>query len=383
MIKILPVGLYSFSILILLLIGALTSCAKPPSGAYSTATMPASNIEAPPLVTAEPGLRRIQRSGPVKLRPDHPQRYVVAPGDTLVEVVGVFFQQPWRWPEVWRPQPGAEAPEAIYPGEVIELYYEAGQPRLRPVAGIPTIKLSPQIRVQPIEAAVPTVPRQAVRSLLKESIVTTKATWNAAPSITANPDDRVILGIGERFYVTGFTEFDQRSYRVFHPGGQYRDPATGDVLGFIGYYVGEAVLQQPGDPAIFVLTDLRREARAGDRLFPVDEQRTEIYEFVPQIPPPDAQGYVVGVFGDSVVAGQYQTVVVNLGETEGMEPGYVLDIFSKDLVPEQNWGWLGFASPTWRRIGSLMLYDIYPDMSYGLVTDMTDAIRISDRVQAP
>lgn len=385
MIKILSFGLHSFCALtiILLTLTALTSCARAPSPDYPPTAMSASSAEAPPLVTADAGFgQRVRQSGPIELRPDHPRRYVVEPGDSVLEIAGVFFQQPWRWPEVWRPQPGSDEPEAVYPGEVIELYYEMGQPRLRPVAGIPTIKLSPQIRFEPIEASVPTVPRQAVKSLLKQSIVTTKAIWNNAPTIAANPDDRVLIGIGEKMYVSGFTDFDQVNYGVFHPGGQYRDPATGDVLGFVGYYVGEAVLEQPGDPAVFVLTDLKREARAGDRLFPVQEQRAEIYEFVPQMPPPDTAGYVIGVFGEGVVAGQYQSVVVNLGETEGMEPGYILDIFSKDLVPQQS-GWLASAAQPWRRVGSLMLYDIYPDMSYGLVTDMTDPIRVSDRVQTP
>jgi hypothetical protein len=215
--------------------------------------------------------------------------------------------------------------------------------------------------------------------------VVNKADWQEAPVIVGNFDDRVLLSPGNQIYVyaSGIEDFDQRRYQVFRFDKEYRDPATGQPLGFSGLYVGEAVLEQEGNPAVLALTEAHLESRAGDHLFPLLHDEVEHYYFLPKAAPPDTKGYIISLLGDHVLASQYQSVVVNLGDRDGMEPGYMLNIFA---TARNN------TKPMFRpvaqqlpehKIGSLMLYKVHEEVSYGLVITMNDSIRVLDRVEAP
>jgi hypothetical protein len=51
-------------------------------------------------------------AAPIRLADDAPDSHVVVTGDTLWGISGKFLKEPWRWPEVWRPQPRADPQSA-------------------------------------------------------------------------------------------------------------------------------------------------------------------------------------------------------------------------------------------------------------------------------
>ncbi len=344
----------------------------------ATAAGPAS----PPVVPR----RARPPAGPVRWRADRPQNYVVKPDDTLLQVAGVFLEQPWRWQEVWRPAAGTAATQ-LYPGQIIELVDEPGQPHLRPAtaSAADTVRLSPQARVEALSQPIATLPRAAVAGFLKESIVVDSSDWEAAPVIVSNYDDRVLLPAGWVYiYVTGLDSSDQRRYRVFHPLGEYRDPGSGQSLGFGGAFVGTAVLEKAEEeqPAVLVMTDSQMEARAGDRLFPADQfTAVEPYNFTLQAPPPDLQGQIISLLGNNVVAGQYQSVVVNLGAGNGVTVGDMLGVYSTGRGLRNCAGYAGRLPA--HNIATLMLYKVYDQVSYGLITAMRDYVERCDGVGEP
>ena len=231
---------------------------------------------------------------PVVVRPDHPQSYTVAPGDTLWSIAGRFLQNPWQWRQIWRQNPQVRNPHRIYPGDVLRFSYDAnGRPQLELSQGgeVPLIKLSPEIRVETISQPILPVPRAAVESFLTRALVLSEAEWKALPYLMADEDEQVVYVDRDRVYGRGAT-FDQPRYQVYQPGEPLREPGSGRSLGIAGVYQGEATLEKDGDPATFVLSRTVMPIHAGARLVEI-EPEAELYNFEPHPVPPDTEGFIL------------------------------------------------------------------------------------------
>jgi len=321
---------------------------------------------------------------PVVLRQDHPQTYTVAPGDTLWSIAGRFLQDPWRWREIWRQNPQLRNPNRIYPGDVLQFSHGAdGQPQLAVAERdeVPLLKLSPKVRIEELSQPIPPVPRDAVESFLTRAAILSDAQWKETPYIVADDDDQVVYTARDRVYARG-SLFDQPRYQVFRPGEALREPGSDRYLGTAGVYLGEAILDQDGDPATFTLANTTAPIRAGDRLLPIEAER-ELYSFEPHPVPPDTEGSIIAKLDTDVTQiTQYSSLIVNLGAQEGIEPGHVLAIYGRGRAVEDPVSGGSVKLPG-ERAGLLMIYKVHDLVSYGLVMQAERAIRLQDRVTTP
>jgi hypothetical protein len=86
-------------------------------------------------------------------------------------------------------------------------------------------------------------------------------------------------------------------------------------------------------------------------------------------------------------------VVINRGAGDGLAPGNVLAVFQAgDVIPDTaNRGFLNsmsrLAAPKVRlpeeRTGTFMVFKTFDHLSYGLVVEATNVIRVADRVENP
>jgi nucleoid-associated protein YgaU len=319
----------------------------------------------------------------VELKPDYPTKYVVVKGDTLWDISGVFLKYPWHWPDIWYANPQVENPHLIYPGDELSLVWRDGRPVLELNRGQRTVKLSPQMRETLIEQPIPTIPLSAIKPFLEKPRVVGEEVLDNAPYVVASAEERLISGAGDYIYARGVLEEDSPIYNVFRPGQVYKDPDTGEILGYEAIYTAEAKVNRHGDPAKVDLTYSDRETIVGDRLLEVEEEDYDLF-FTPRSPEQDVHGRIISVYDGVSQIGQYQVIASNLGDRDGMEVGHVLSVYQagdtiKDTITPDPKDTVTLPD---EHAGEAMVFKIYNKVSYAIVMKATRAIHVLDKVSS-
>jgi LysM domain len=325
------------------------------------------------------------------LRPDHPDSYVVVKGDTLWDISGKFLTKPWLWPELWRANPQIENPHLIYPGDVIRLVYIEGQPALmvdrgeagRTYHASPSTneKLEPKIRATPLENPIPAINLGAIQGFLVQNRVVAPSLLDAAPYVIQGESDRLVVGSGDRVYVRGTLE-ESQSYSFVRKGPLYRDPATNEVLGQEATYIGlgRVVAQENGIATLFVNSS-REEIQIGDRVLPTEERAVDA-TFFPSAPSQPVDGELIAVTNGVTQVGQFDVVVIDRGERNGLETGNVLAIYKKGALARDRIANQTIRLPS-ERAGLLMIFRVFDKLSYGLVLATERPLAVFDEVKNP
>jgi LysM domain len=356
-----------------------------------------------------------------ELSPNAPDSYTVKPRDTLWAISGMFLKSPWRWPALWGMNlQEIRNPHLIYPGQQLFLDKSSGRAVLRTQAGTgaptDTVRVSPRTRTSTLaDASIPTLPAHLIEPFLAEPLIIDEATLLRAPRIVATQELRILLSRGDRAYArsqsVGDTEGDLEGnlstakgvsdqYRVFRNATPLKDPNTGLVIAYEAQYVGNAELVRGESlrdskdkagkdfkeivPATIDITNSKEEMRVGDRLLP--EPKREFATYTPRAPEKRIEGArIVSIYGSAVVnAAQNQVVSINRGKADGLETGHVLAI-QKDGESIQDR--TDPAKPQIKlpeeRNGLLMVFKTFDKLSYGLVLQITDNVRVGDHLINP
>lgn len=330
--------------------------------------------------------------GGLALNPNAPDSYVVKHGDTLWGIAKVFLRDPWFWPEIWQVNPQVKNPHLIYPGDTLRLVYIEGKPTILLQRG-DSARVEPRVRSQPFEGAVTAIPYETVSAFMSKPSVLTKEQIKAAPYVLATRDLHVAMAEGDTVYARGFTgPVDLGShYNVVHVGDALLDPDDHRIVGYDGIFTGAGHVTRGGDPTTLLMTESARETEAGDKLFAggVDVP----LDFIPSPPKVKTDGRIMAVSNGVTMIGQYEVVVINRGAADGIMPGNVLAVFQAgDVIRDTaNKGFLNgmtrLASPKVQlpdeRTGTFMVFKTFEHLSYGLIMEATNVIRVADRVQNP
>ncbi|MBI2747904.1 MAG: LysM peptidoglycan-binding domain-containing protein [Burkholderiales bacterium] len=348
-----------------------------------------------------------------ELAANAPDRYTIKSGDTLWAISRLYLKSPWRWPELWGMNlADIKNPHRIYPGQVLLLERQDGMVRLK-VEGAqdagepPTVHVSPRTRYEMLSSsALPTLKSHIIEAFLAEPVVVDDATLNAAPRIVSALESRVLITRGDRAYARGSESAplldDQgkdQLFRIFRNATPLKDPNTGEVLGYEAHYVGKAVLvrgegtsdvenRDGGKTADFVpatidIVGAKEEIRVGDRLLPEPPRQMQTY--TPHAPNDKVEGRIVSVYGNAVInAGQNQVVAINKGTADGMDPGLVLAILKDGArVLDRTDGSPSPMKLPDERNGLLMVFRTFERVSYALILEITDGVRVGDRLVNP
>ena len=332
-------------------------------------------------------------------RADAPDQHTVVKGDTLWDISATFLNNPWCWPQVWGlNRDEIRNPHWIYPGQII--YFDRARGRLslnRPDANDgdagqpPVARLSPQLRTEGLgKDAVPAIGGGAIEPFLSQPLVAEADELAGAPRILASAEGRVFMGQGDKVYVRGDLKGGS-SFQVFRPGNPLKDPDTGKVLAHEAVYLGTVNLvaeaSQGADAHSFVVSSSKQEIRAGDLLLPAPP--TPFRNYAPHPPERLVSARVMSIYSGVAQAGQSQIVTVNRGSVDGLDVGSVLQLYHAGKVvpdPERK-GFLGIGSKSLKlpdeQNGSLFIFRVFKRVSYGLIMQVTEPVRVGDVAKSP
>ena len=329
--------------------------------------------------------------GPV-LADNVPDSYVVKKGDTLWGVAKVFLRDPWYWPEIWQVNPQIKNPHLIYPGDTLRLVFIDGRPQVVMLQRGDAARVQPRVRSQPLETAITTIPYATVAAFMSKPSVLDRDQVKHAPYLLATRDLHVVMSEGDTLYARGFNNPAELGthYNVIRVGDALIDPDDHRLLGYDGIFTGSGHVTRQGDPTTLIMTESTRESRAGDKLIAggVDVP----LDFIPSSPRVATNGRIIAVSNGVTVIGQYEVVVINRGAHDGLAPGNVLGVFDRGPIVRDtnkngffNLDRLGAAKvalPS-ERTGTFMVFKTFDNISYGLIMEATNLIRVGDMVQNP
>ncbi|ENY72468.1 LysM domain-containing protein [Aeromonas diversa CDC 2478-85] len=338
------------------------------------------------------------------LRKGYPQTYTVQRGDTLWDIAGHYLQKPWQWPTLWKGNPQIADPHWIYPGDVLHLTWVDGQPQLsRGMAGAKrVVTLSPHVRSDSKLNPVPALPLSSLAPFLSQELLfSSPKQGETLPYVLGNNEGQQAILDHHPLFVQGLLE-PGRQYGAYRPGREYRDPKSGDWLGQEATLTGivRADMQWSNGQTQATLIANRQEVRQGDRLMPLPGPEIEQALFIPRGAAPILDGIIVDMPNRMSVAGKLDVVLINKGALDHMAPGSVLDVKRPGLAMVKTYGeqpvyrdtTTGFdrafhSDPTLQlppeSVARVMLFRVYDRMSYGLILQSRDMVRVGYSVDAP
>ena len=334
---------------------------------------------------------------PLQLADNAPTRYEVKKGDTLWSIAARFLKSPWRWNEIWRMNKDQiRNPHRIYPGDILVLQTGTdGQPQLSiaqplPEEARPTVRLSPSVRIEPIDtAAIPSIPPAIIDPFLTRPLIIGEDGLASSPKIVGGPDTRVVLASGNKVYATGIKDSDGANWQVYRPGKALSTPGKKEVLGYEAEYLGDAIVDKHGEVTTLFIVSSKKEIVIGDKLVQIAPER--IVSYPPHAPDRDVEGRIIALPTTLIESGRDAILTLDLGKRDGMEVGHVVALYhdpgSIEVIDESK-KYRFFPDKKklqlpQERIGLAFVFRVFDKVSYALVLSSTKQIELGDSVRKP
>jgi hypothetical protein len=337
------------------------------------------------------------------VRSDAPDRHVVVKGDTLWDISGKFFKDPWKWPHIWGlNKDSIKDPHWIYPGDVIFLDRSSGtlrfgQPGSEGISGQPgsegtngmaasgvsetggNVRLYPEVLKYPsTHDAIPSIPASAIEPFLTQPLVIEKDALEDAPALIGAREGRVILGNDDTGFVKGLPSDKDLQWQIYRPGKTFIDPDTGEVLGIEAIYLGNAEVTRFADVSTVAITHAVQEIYAGDRMVLPSAEAVNAY--LPRAPESNISARVISIYGGVSQGGQNSVITLNKGARDGLESGHVLALYRKGEVVKSEGE--KYALPD-ERYGLVFVFRVFNKVSYALVMQTRLPVQLLDRANTP
>ena len=307
----------------------------------------------------------------IQLRSEH--SYTVKAGDTLWGIAAHFLKNPWDWPQIWHRNAYIKNPNLIYPGDRIVITRGPnGQPELS------VISLHPQMTAEPL----PTVATGEVMPFLgTPGVIASKKAYDQLPYLAASASEHIVYTVGDKLYASGLEQAPAGAhYQIVALGPELYRPGVKKPVGYALRDLGSAVVRSNGTHAAVEITNALKEISLGDRLVPTTDRRVPHY--FPSAPTHPVSAQIIAKMSNYPELMVGQVVIVDQGQESGLSAGNVLQIERPGGEKENAVTGKPFALPP-QKVGTVMLFRIFPTVSYAVITTATHGILVGDKLASP
>lgn len=268
---------------------------------------------------------------------EEPIIYTVKQGDTLWDISQRFIKDPYYWPNLWSNNPAIGNPHLIYPGQKLRIY--DGRIEIIPAGGVDSMEVSDigAAVVTPEELfLIPTYggAQSFISSTEVASLGTLVDTVDNRTMVTIN--DTVFLEMADLAAVKPGDVFELITMgpKVTHPmakktfGYQLEEP-----IGFQTIQLGTVEITEVTESvAVATITTALREIKRGSKVRPY----TRVPDRIPRIIADIAlEGYILTDDIGKLAMGQWEVILIDIGQESGLMVGNELEIYRKREVTDE------------------------------------------------
>lgn len=287
-----------------------------------------------------------------------PQQHIVQKGDTLWDICGQYFRDPWRWPNVWALNAQITNPHWIYPGDIVRLRMGDGAPA-------PTVFTTNLNSTAVVSQNIGYIAEGKVEN---------------AGRLAHSPLARGYLGESDLVYLK-MPKLDEvkigQRYSIFTFLDEVTHPKDGSVMGRKVEVMGVVEVKSVEDN--FARAEIRRSFREIERGMYIGELLEHLHVVSPRQNLIDLQGAVVDTMRKITELGQHHLIFLDRGAKDGVQVGnrfFVLrrgDGFDNLKLTEDQ------AMP-WEQIGEVIVLETQDRNSTAMLTRAALEARRGDRI---
>ena len=301
-----------------------------------------------------------------------PDTHVVRRGDTLWDISGYYFRNPWEWPKLWALNPSITNPHWIYPGDVIRLLKDG------PRAAMAQAEAPTQGRVA--------APMKTDGVFLRQTGFIEPEELKHASTIIGSKEEKILLSTLDEAYAELNKEHPLRvgeRYTIYKVLKNVKHPVTGKTVGALVQIFSEADVKTitDGKMARIKIVDATDPIERGYKIGPLRRQ-FKIIE--PVHNDRELEGVVITNLRPLNLVAADQLTFVDLGKADGVALGNRLFITRRGDGYQGLLGNKPIDDKKYPReiVGEILVIDTRAHISTGLVTRSSVDSRIGDRVEA-
>lgn len=309
---------------------------------------------------------------------EEPTIYVVKKGDTLWGLSERFIKDPHYWPNMWSKNSQITNPHLIYPGQKVRVFPDRLEFEPREPAEAPAEAKKATVAQAETLADVAAERTYSVRGnegFLMESDFKPAGFVVAVhhDRIVAGDDDIVYTDIGKAFGVKGGEKF-----LIYRKEGTVSHPLTNEIMGVKVVPLGTLQLtdlEQKASRAI--ITKAYQEISPGAFLMPYRDDKHR--EIALKMPTKELKGYIIESYSGTQIVAAGDIVYIDLGSTQGAEPGNMLYIV-RDVTIDRQYAEGRIDRVPQELLGALVILETGKKTATALVVKSIDAIYKGDKI---